>query len=82
MFNANRLRAEIVRNGLTQKDVARCIGITPTTFSKKMREGSFGIDEAGLMVRLLKIRDPDAIFFGDEYLEKIPEKPAAETTTP
>lgn len=66
MFNANALRAEIARNGLTQKDVAKSIGVTATTFSKKMKDGSFGIVEAKMMIDLLGIRNPDAIFFGME----------------
>ena len=82
MFNASELRAEIARSGLKYKDVAKSIGVTATTFSKKMRDGSFGITEAGIMIRLLGIQNPDAIFFGVEYPEKIPEKAADEANTP
>lgn len=66
MFNANALRAEIARNGYTQKDVAKRIGVTPTTFSKKMKTGDFGMIEASIMIEMLGIRKPDAIFFGIE----------------
>lgn len=66
MLNANALRAEIARNGLTQKSVAKSIGITPTTFSKKMKDGSFGLLEANALIRLLDIKDPEAIFFDTE----------------
>lgn len=66
MFNPNMLRAEIARNGLTQKDVAKSIGISANTFSKKMNDGSFGLAEANIMIKLLGIQNPDAIFFGSE----------------
>lgn len=66
MFNPNMLRAEIARNGLTQKDVAKSIGISANTFSKKMSDGSFGLAEANIMIDLLGIKNPEAIFFGSE----------------
>ena len=66
MLNANALKAEIVRNGMTQGEVARRIGITGATFSKKMRTNGFGIDEADKLIKLLGIQDPGAIFFSAE----------------
>lgn len=66
MLNVNALRAEIARNGMTQGQVAECIGITPTTFSKKMKTNGFGLDEADKIIELLGIQDPGAIFFGNE----------------
>ena len=66
MLNANALRAEIARNGMTQSQVAERIGISATTFSKKMKNNGFGIDEADKLISLLGIQDPGAIFFGSE----------------
>ena len=66
MLNANALRAEIARNGMTQTSVAKSIGISANTFSMKMKRGTFGIDEAEAIARLLNIRNPGAIFFGIE----------------
>lgn len=66
MFNGNQLRAEIIRAGMTQKQVAESIGITPNTFSQKINSGTFGLDEAEKMIKLLGIRNPGAIFFGQE----------------
>lgn len=66
MLNANALRAEIARNGMTQGQVAEQIGMTPTTFSQKIRNNGFGLDEADKLIALLGIRDPGAIFFSTE----------------
>ena len=66
MLNANALRAEIARNGMTQGQVAEQIGMTPTTFSQKIRNNGFGLDEADKLIALLGIRDPGSIFFSTE----------------
>ena len=66
MFNAQALKAEIVRNGLTQREVAKSIGLSANTFSSKMKNGSFGMDEAAKMIELLGIKDAGAIFFARE----------------
>ena len=63
MVDRNALRAEIVRNGLTQKDVAKMIGISEKTFISRMNRGAFGTDEAEIMIRELKIKNPAKIFF-------------------
>ena len=66
MLNANALRAEIARNGMTQGQVAESIGMTATTFSKKLRDNGFGLDEADKLIALLGIQNPGAVFFGQE----------------
>lgn len=65
MLNANELRAAIVRKGYTQAEMANKIGITPKTFSLKMKNGTFGTDEAKIMIDELEIVDPVAVFFAD-----------------
>ena len=66
MLDRKALRAEIVRNGMTQKQVAAHIGISEKTFFLKMKKGVFGTDEAAKMISLLKIKDPQSIFFAQE----------------
>lgn len=66
MLDRNALKAEIVRNGLTQKEVAKMIGISEKTFISRMRKGAFGTDEAEIMIRLLGIKHPVEIFFANE----------------
>ena len=66
MLDVKALRAEIARNGLTQGQVAERIGMTATTFSKKMKTNGFGINEADAIIELLGIQNPSAIFFGQQ----------------
>lgn len=66
MLNANALRAEIARNGMTQGQVAERIGMSATTFSQKIRNNGFGLDEADALIHLLGIQNPGAIFFSEE----------------
>lgn len=66
MYNPNNLKAEITRAGKTQKDVAAELGISENTFSKKINSGSFGLDEANIMIDMLNIQNPGAVFFGRE----------------
>jgi hypothetical protein len=63
MLNKRELKSLIVRKGLGQCDVAKAIGITPKTFYTKMSKGVFGSDEIEIMIDVLDIRDPAAVFF-------------------
>ena len=65
MLNKNALRAEIVRNGYTQKEVAEMLGISEKTFISRMKRGVFGTDEAEIMIRNLDIKNPADIFFAN-----------------
>lgn len=64
-MNANALRAEIVKNGLTCEQTAKRIGMSETTFWRRMRSGNFGLDEANRLIKLLRIENPAEIFFGE-----------------
>ena len=63
MIDTDSLKAEIVRNRKTQKDMAKLIGVTPKTFYEKMSRGVFGSDEIEIMIKELHIEDPISIFF-------------------
>lgn len=63
MIKTDELRGEIAKNGFSQSDVAKMIGVTPKTFYEKMKNGVFGSDEIEIMIEKLNIRDPMAIFF-------------------
>lgn len=63
MIRTNDLKAIIVKNGLTQSEVAKMIGITPKTFYDKMKKGVFGSDEIQILIDELAIDDPMSIFF-------------------
>ena len=66
MIKTNDLKGIIVKNGFSQSDMARKIGITPKTFYEKMKNGVFGSDEIQIMIDELKISDPVQIFFAKE----------------
>ena len=63
MLNVKELRAEMVRNGYTQKDLAKMIGVSEKTFISRMKRGVFKTDEAFLIAKALKIKNPCKIFF-------------------
>ena len=63
MLDRNALKGEIVRNGLTQKDVAKMLNISEKTFISRMKKGIFGTDEVEILVDNLKIKKPMDIFF-------------------
>lgn len=62
-MNPNALKAEIVKNGYTQEQVAKMVGLSGTTFYRRMRDGNFGLDTVNELIRILEIREPGPIFF-------------------
>ena len=66
MLDRKALRAEIVRNGLTQKELAKILGMSEKTFITRMKKGVFGTDEVEIMVSTLNIEDPLRIFFANK----------------
>lgn len=63
MIRTDELRGIIAKNGYSQSDVAKMIGITPKTFYEKMKIGVFGSDEIQVMINELHIEDPIQFFF-------------------
>lgn len=66
MIKTDDLRGIIAKNGLSQTDVAKMIGVTPKTFYGKMKNGVFGSDEIQIMIDELHIENPMPIFFAKE----------------
>lgn len=63
MIDRNALKAEFVRNGYTQKDIAKILNISEKTLISRLNRGVFGTDEAQILVETLHIKNPAAIFF-------------------
>ena len=63
MIDTNALKAEMARNGCTQKQLAKKLGISEKTFISRMRKGVFGTDEAQILINELNIEHPSEIFF-------------------
>lgn len=66
MIKTDELRGLLAKNGLSQSDMAKKIGITPKTFYEKMKIGVFGSDEIQVMIHELNIDNPAAIFFAEK----------------
>jgi DNA-binding XRE family transcriptional regulator len=66
LLKVNELRGIIAKNGKSQCDIARKIGVTPKTFYAKMKKGVFGSDEISIMIEELNIQNAMEIFFTDE----------------
>lgn len=66
MIRTDELRGIIAKNGYSQSDVAKMLGITPKTFYQKMRIGVFGSDEIQIMIDKLQIENPIDIFFASK----------------
>ncbi len=64
MINVNMLKSEVVKNGMTQKDFCNSIGMSQSTFIRKMKRGVFKTDEIEKMINVLKLEKPQQIFFG------------------
>lgn len=63
MLDANALKSEMVKNGYTQEKLATALGITTRTFSNRLKTGDFGSKEIEVMINVLHLKDPMAIFF-------------------
>lgn len=59
----NELRGLIVKNNLTQKQLAEELGMSKKTFYLKMKKGVFGSDDIEKMIDILQIEDPISVFF-------------------
>lgn len=63
MINVDALKAEWVKNGLKQYEVAAMLNMTPKTLSLKLKKGVLGSDDIEILISNLHITDPIPIFF-------------------
>ena len=61
-MKVNLLKAEIARAGMTQSELAKVIGMTAQTFSKRMKKQSFNLEEAEKIIKVLDIKNAADIF--------------------
>ena len=62
MVATEKLRGIIAERGMSQRQVAKLLGLNEKTFYSKMQKGVFGTDEVEQMVELLSIPNPADIF--------------------
>lgn len=63
MIDTKKLVGIIYERGLSQRKVAKTIGMTEKTFYSKMKKGVFDSDEIQQMIDMLGIENPVEIFF-------------------
>lgn len=63
MIDVNALKAEWVKKGLRQQDVAKMLGISCKTLSLKLKKGVLGSDSIEKLIKELNIEDPLKVFF-------------------
>ena len=66
MIDTNALKAEWVKKGLRQKDVANILKVTPKTLYTKLKKRVLGSDEIETLIVKLDIEKPMDIFFKSE----------------
>lgn len=62
-MKTNLLKAEIVKNGMTQKQLCEAIKMSQSTFIRKIKKGVFNTNDIKKIVTVLKIDKPELIFF-------------------
>lgn len=63
-MNTAKLNKAIDKSGLSRAEIAKELGLSESTFARKMRTHGFGFVEAEVMIKLLSIENPYEIFFG------------------
>jgi len=63
MIRTDLLRGVIAQKNMSQRKVAKQLGMTEKTFYTKMKKGVFDSDEISEMISLLDIDNPAEIFF-------------------
>ena len=63
MIDTMKLRGIISERGLSQRKVAKTLGMAEKTFYGKMKKGVFDSDEIQQMIELLQIENPIDVFF-------------------
>lgn len=62
MVAVDKLRGIIAERGMSQRYVAKRLGMSEKTFYNKMQKGVFGTDEVEGMIKILSINNPADIF--------------------
>lgn len=67
MFDKNKFKAQMVLVGITSKKLADELGINESTLYRKINaDGNFTRDEISQLVSILRIDNPQDIFFANE----------------
>lgn len=65
-MNANLLKGKMAEKGVSQAELAKAIGISVNSMSRKMLgKREFQLSEAVAISKFLQLENPGEIFFGD-----------------
>ena len=80
-MNANKIKAKIVERGMTQGEVAKIIGISPNSLSRKiLGKRDFLLSEVIALCSVLELDNPEEIFL-DSKSQIRNEQGLAQTNT-
>lgn len=65
MIMINQLKKMIQEKGYTQSEFAELLGSSSKALEKRIRRGKLGSQEMNLMIKILDIKNPAEIFFGN-----------------
>lgn len=71
LINARKLKARMVELGITQSNIAKNMGVDPTTLYLKLNnQRRIYVDEVGKLCKILKIGTPSDLheYFGIDFL--------------
>lgn len=66
MLSVEELRVAMLRKGYTQKQLAKEIGMSEQTLTRKLKKKKMGLDEADKIIEVLQIDNPAKIFFAEK----------------
>ena len=74
MIRTDKVIGKIYEKQLNKSKVASMLGITPKTFSIKLKKGVLNSDEIGKLIEILCIEDPGDIFFAHDVTQNAPNE--------
>ena len=74
MIRTDKVIGKIYEKQLNKSKVASMLGITPKTFSIKLKKGVLNSDEIGKLIEILCIEDPVDIFFAHDVTQNAPNE--------
>ncbi len=67
MFDQRKFKAQMVMMGVSARDIAAALSIDESTFYRKIKaNGNFTRSEINTLIDILKINNPEDIFFSKE----------------
>lgn len=67
MFDVKRFKAQMALRGMNGKKISEALGINEATFYRKLKaDGDFSREEINKLIDILRIENPEEIFFTSE----------------